>query len=181
MASRTATPVRPLTRKAFYDLTAYCRTYAAELARYDQNRVNLKQCYRFNTWLAEIKTYDKLRGPLHDLTPARPIARWQITVLLAVVWLILWLALPGRIERGLVTALLVGGMGTIVLTLFLPEALYGTTMELLDGKVLRVVDTLLDLLNKGEMDFSEAAFFKARENLLAAHEELRQQIDLAHR
>ena len=31
------------------------------------------------------------------------------------------------------------------------------------------------------MDFSEAAFFQARENLIAAHEELRQQIDLAHR
>ena len=49
------------------------------------------------------------------------------------------------------------------------------------GKVLRIVDTLLDLLNGGAMDFSEAAFFQARENLLAAHEELRQQIDLAHR
>jgi hypothetical protein len=64
---------------------------------------------------------------------------------------------------------------------FLPESLYGTTMELLDAKVLRVVDTLLDLLDKGGMDFSEAVYFQAKENLLAAHEELRLQIDLAHR
>lgn len=181
MASQPAAPVRPLTRKAFYDLTAYCRTYAAELARFDQHRVNLKECNRFNVWLAELKSYDKLLPELSNLAPARPIARWQITVLLTVVWLILWLALPGRVERSLATALLVGGMGTIVVTFFLPESLYGTTMEMLEGKVLRVVDVLLDLLNRGEMDLSEAAFFRARENLLTAHEELRQQIDLAHR
>ena len=60
MATRSDPSVRPLTRKAFYDLTAYCRTYAAELARHDQHRVNLKQCHRFNSWLAELKTYDKL-------------------------------------------------------------------------------------------------------------------------
>ena len=181
MATRPATSVRPLTRKAFYDLTAYCRTYAAELARYDQHRVNLKQCHRFNSWLAELRTYDKLSAALHGLAPARPVARWQIMVLLVVLWLIFWLALPGRVERGLEIALLVGGMGTIMVTFFLPESLYGTTMELLDGKVLRVVDTLLDMLQRGEMDFSETAFYQARANLLAAHEELRQQIDLAHR
>ena len=181
MATRSDPSVRPLTRKAFYDLTAYCRTYAAELARHDQHRVNLKQCHRFNSWLAELKTYDKLSAGLHNLAPARPIARWQIMILLVVIWLILWLALPGRVDRGLEIALLVGGMGTIMITFFLPESLYGTTMELLDGKVLRIVDALLDLLNGGAMDFSEAAFFQARENLIAAHEELRQQIDLAHR
>jgi hypothetical protein len=127
MAPRPATPVRTLTRKEFFDLTEYCRTYAAELARYDQHRVNLKQCHRFNGWLAEVKRYDKLRGPLGDLAPARPIARWQILVLLIVLWLILWLALPGRVDRGLEAALLIGGTGTIILTFFLPESLYGTT------------------------------------------------------
>jgi hypothetical protein len=131
--------------------------------------------------LAELKNYDKLCPALQTLAPARPIARWQIVVLLVVVWLILWLALPGRVDRGLQIALLVGGMGSIVVMFFLPESIYGTTMELLDAKVLRVVDALLDLLNKGEMDFSEAVYFQAKENLLAAHEELRQQIDLAHR
>jgi hypothetical protein len=48
--ARRPPSVRPLTRKAFYDLTVYCRSYAADLARYDQHRVNLKQCHRFNTW-----------------------------------------------------------------------------------------------------------------------------------
>jgi hypothetical protein len=180
MAAQPIPPV-PLTRKEFYDLTVYCRTYASDLARYDQHRVNLKECNRFNTWLAQVKRYDKLNPVLHDLAPARPIARWQIMVLLAVVWLILWLALPGRVDRGLMSAILVGGMGTIVVTMFLPESLYGTTMELLDAKVLRVVDALLELLNSGKMEFSEAVHFKAKENLTAAHEELRLQIDLAHR
>jgi hypothetical protein len=174
-------PLVPLTRKEFYDLTVYCRTYAADLARYDQHRVNLKECNRFNTWLAEIKRYDKLAPILRDLTPARPIARWQIMVLLAILWVILSLALPGRVERGLLTAILIGGMGTIVVMLFLPESLYGTTMELLDAKVLRVVDALLKLLNSDKMEFSEAVYFKAKENLTAAREELRLQIDLAHR
>jgi hypothetical protein len=180
MAAQPTSPV-PLTRKEFYDLTVYCRTYTSELARFDQHRVNLKECNRFNTWLAEIKRYDKLAPLLRDLAPARPIARWQIMVLLAVLWLILWMALPGRVDRGLQAALLVGGMGTIVVTLFLPESLYGTTMELLDAKVLRIVDVLLSLLNSGKMDLSEAVYFKAKENLTAAREELRLQIDLAHR
>jgi hypothetical protein len=180
MAAQPTTPI-PLTRKDFYDLSVYCRTYAADLARYDQHRVNLKECNQFNSWLAQVKRYDKLRPALHDLAPARPIARWQIMVLLAVLWLILWLALPGRVDRGLMAAMLVGGMGTIVVTMFLPESLYGTTMELLDAKVLRVVDALLELLTSDKMDFSEAVYFKAKENLTAAREELRLQIDLAHR
>lgn len=180
MAAQTLPPV-PLTRKEFYDLTVYCRTYAADLARYDQHRVNLKECNRFNTWLAQVKRYDKLSPQLRDLAPARPIARWQIMALLAVVWVILWFALPNRVDRGLTAAMLVGGMGTFVVMMFLPESLYGTTMELLDAKVLRVVDALLELLNSGKMDFTEAVYFRAKENLAAAHEELRLQIDLAHR
>ena len=70
---------------------------------------------------------------------------------------------------------------TIVAVFFIPESVYGTTTELLEGKVLRVVDVLLEILNSGTMGFSEAAFFRTRENLLKAREELRLQIDLAHR
>ena len=180
MAAQPTTSV-PLTRKDFFELTVYCRTYASDLARYDQHRVNLKECNRFNTWLIQVKRYDKLDSALRNLAPARPIARWQIMVLLAVLWVILWLALPGRVDRGLMAAMLVGGMGTIVVMMFLPESLYGTTMELLDAKVLRVVDALLELLNSGKMNLSEAVYFKAKENLTAAREELRLQIDLAHR
>ncbi len=179
-ASKTVTP-KALTRKEFYDLTVYCRTYAAELARYDQNRVNLKECNRFNVWLDELRRYDRLAGPLATLQKARPVARWQIMVLLTVVWLILLGALPGRVDRMWTAVLLTAGMGTIVVNLFLPESIYGTTGELLQGKVLRVVDVLLEILNKSDLGLSEAAFFRARENLLAAREELRLQIDLAHR
>ena len=171
----------PFSRKEFYDLTVYCRTYAAELARYDQHRVNLNECYRFNGWLTRLKRYERLGPRIATLKPARPVARWQIMALLAVAWLLLGLALPGRVDRTLSAVILVGLLSTIVVNLFLPEHIYGTTMELLQAKVLLIVDTLLDLLNSGSMEFSEAAFFRARENLLAAHEELRQQIDLAHR
>ncbi len=72
-------------------------------------------------------------------------------------------------------------MFTMIALLFLPESLYGTTIELVQAKVLRVVDLLLDILNSDQMGFSEAAYFQARENLLDARAELRQQIDLAHR
>jgi hypothetical protein len=180
MPARSSPPT-PLTRKDLYDLTVYCRSYAMDLARFDQHRVNLKECNRFNVWLAQLKRYDRLAGPLADMKPARPVARWQIIVLLFLVWFILWLAMSGQFDRNLVLAMSMGMFGTIVLMLFLPESLYGTTIELLDGKVLRVVNLLTDLLNSGEMGFTEAAYFKARENLQVAHDELRQQIDLAHR
>lgn len=177
----TATPPVRFTRKEFYDLTVFCRTYAMELARYDQHRVNLKECHRFNDWLVELRRYDRLAPKLTPLTPARPIARWQIMVLLAVIWGIVLLAMMGQGDRNWIAVVSVGLMGTVVVNLFLPESLYGTTIELLQAKVLFVVDTLTEMLNSGAMDFTEAAFFRARENLTAAHEELRQQIDLAHR
>lgn len=172
---------KPLARKDFYDLSAVCRAYALDLARFDQNRVNLKECHRFNGWLAELRSYDRLAEPLRTLSPARPVARWQIMVIEGVIWLILAAALPSYVDRNLTTAVLVGGTLLIVSNLFIPESVFGTTVELLQGKVLRVVDVLTDILNSGGMQFSEAAFYQVRENLQAAHNELRQQIDLAHR
>jgi hypothetical protein len=68
-----------------------------------------------------------------------------------------------------------------MLLYFVPERLYGTTVELLEGKVLRVVDELDRMLQANEIGFTEAAFFKVRDNLSAARRELREQIDLAHR
>jgi hypothetical protein len=180
MPRQPPSPV-PFRRKDFYDLTIFCRTYAMELARFDQDRVNLSECYRFNNWLAHLKTYDRLALALRDLKPARPVARWQIMVLLVVAWLITGLAMTGRMDRMWTAAILTGMAGIVVVNFFIPESLYGTTIELLQAKVLRIVDLLLEILNSGTMDFSEAVFFRARENLLAAHEELRQQIDLAHR
>lgn len=168
-------------RKAFYALATECRTYAAELANFDQDRVNLKECHRFNAWLTHLRRYDRLAPRLAAMTMARPVARWQVVTLLVVVWVILALALPGVVSQQWYMLLLGGWLFTIVAVFFLPESLYGTTIELLEAKVLRVVDILLEMLDSGALEFTEAAFFKAKENLLAAKAELRQQIDLAHR
>jgi hypothetical protein len=168
-------------RKAFYDLATECRAYAAELANFDQDRVNLKECHRFNAWLAHLRRYDRLAPRIATIPMARPVARWQIVTLLVVVWVILALALPGIVNQQWYMVLLGGWLFTIVVAFFIPESLYGTTTELLEAKVLRVVDVLLEMLDSGMLEFTEAAFFKARENLLAAKAELRQQIDLAHR
>ena len=97
------------------------------------------------------------------------------------IWLILALALPGRVDQQWATMLVGSWLLTIVVVFFIPEAVYGTTIELLEAKVLRVVDVLLEILSSGAMEFSEAAHFRVRDDLLAAHAELRQQIDLAHR
>ncbi|HEX9597571.1 MAG TPA: hypothetical protein VF982_11875 [Anaerolineales bacterium] len=158
-----------------------CRDYALELARHEQTRVSLKHCYEFNTWLVRVKSYDRLAQPLAGMAAARPIARWQIMVLAVVIGFIGMTALSGRIDRGLSTALFYSFFFTLILFYFVPERLYGTTIELLEAKVLRVVDTLDHLLTGQELGFTEAAFFRVKENLEAARRELRQQIDLAHR
>ena len=174
-------PLTPLTRKEFYELTAICRAYALDLARFDQHRVNLKECYKFNAWLAGLRRYDRLVEPLRTLKPARPVARWQIMVIEAVAWFILAAALPNYVSRNLTSAILVAMTLLIISNFFIPESVFGTTIELLQAKVLRVVNLLTDMLENGSLEFSEAAFYHARENLQIAHDELRQQIDLAHR
>lgn len=178
---RHATELTPLTRKEFYALASHCRKYASHLACFDQHRVNLKECNRFNGWLRSLKQYDLLAPTLTALKPARPVARWQVMVIMIVMWLIMAMTLPGMLSRQMLTIVMASWLFTIVANLFIPEFVYGTTVELLEAKVLLIVDTLLELLNSGTMEFTEAAFFKAREDLLAAHTELRQQIDLAHR
>jgi hypothetical protein len=171
----------PLTRKELYDLAARCRSYAQELARHDQTRVNLPLCHEFNTWLAKVKGYDKLARPLATLQPARPVARWQVMALLVVLGLILIFAMAGRVDRTLASAITSGYFLSMIISYFVPERVYGTTIELLEAKVLRVVDTLDDLLQKQELGLTEAAYFRVKENLETARRELREQIDLAHR
>ena len=171
----------PLTRKELYDLAAYCSTYAQELARHEQPRVNLQHCYDFNSWLAKVKAYDLLAKPLATLQPARPIARWQIMVLAGVIGVILIFALPGRVERSVASGITSVYFLAMVILFFVPERLYGTTIELLEAKVLRVVDALDTLLQNAELGLTEAAYFRVKENLEDARRELRQQIDLAHR
>jgi len=178
---RSTTTLTPLTRREFYRLTERCRTYALELAHFDQTRVNLQQCQQFNGWLRELKQYEQLAPALRTLRPARPVARWQLLILAVVLGLVIWLALQSRAYRLLSSSFVTTYVFFLFFFYFVPERFYGTTVELIEGKVLRIVETLETILQKGEMDFTEAAYFQAKENLQAARTELRQQIDLAHR
>lgn len=170
-----------MTRKDFYDLAERCREQALELARHDQMRVSLKHCHEFNAWLSELKSYDRLMRPLASLDGARPISRWQVMVLAAVVGVIMLFALPTMMGRELASAVIYGYFFSLLLLYFVPERLYGTTIELIEAKVLRIVDVLDRMLQTNELGLTEAAFFRVKENLEAARRELRQQIDLAHR
>lgn len=171
----------PLTRREFYQLAERCRAYALELAHFDQARVNLQQCHEFNRWLVELKRYDLLAAPLRALKPARPVARWQLFTIGLVLGLILFALISSRFARTENAIFFYSYVGGLVVLYLLPERLYGTTIELLEGKLLRIVDTLDGLLAENKLGFTEAAFFQVKENLEAARRELRQQIDLAHR
>ncbi len=176
-----ATQRIPLTSKAFYDLVGQCEKLALELTRLDPTQVNLEFCHRFNNWLPTLQRYDQLNRRILRLRPARPIARWQLMTLIGVVWMFLALGLPGRVERLTYNMLLFSGVMAMLALYWLPQHLYGTTVELLEGKVLLVVESLLAMLQQGEIPLTEAAFFRAKETLETTQHELRQQIDLAHR
>lgn len=169
-----------LTRKDFYQLADECRRLALELARHDQSRVDRQQCRVFNRWLAHLKTYDELAPRLANISAARPITRAHLMGASVVLWIaleFLWGVRLGPLGQRLLT---LGLTGAMLVLFFLPEQLYGTTIELLEGKLLRVVEILEELLYAQDMQFTEAAFFKVKENLAAARRELRQQIYLAH-
>ncbi|MEM7534875.1 MAG: hypothetical protein AAF639_22045 [Chloroflexota bacterium] len=175
---------KKLTRNEFYRLAEYCRDYASELAGQDQHRVHLQHCYRFNHWLLTIRQYDLFPASVKDLSFARPIARWQVLTLTLLIYLFLLLILPSQfspqlnevIRRGM----LAFAIPLLIIGYLLPERLYGTTIELLESKVLLIVESMERLLQSGELEFTQAAFFKTKKNLEAARMELRQQIHLAH-
>ena len=169
-----------LTRKEFYELADQCRERALELALFDQNRVNRQQCRRFNLWLARLKTYDQLAPALHDISAARPITRYDLMAAAFLLWLALLFLLREQLGVAGNRILAFSMWGLVILLYFLPESLYATTVELLEAKVLRVVETLEALLISQEMEVTEAVFFKIKENLNTARRELRQQIHLAH-
>ncbi|MYH62796.1 MAG: hypothetical protein F4148_13935 [Caldilineaceae bacterium SB0675_bin_29] len=170
-----------LTRKEFYELADQCRERALELAHYDQNRVNRKQCRLFNMWLARLKTYDQLAPSMQDISAARPITRYDLMAAAVVLWVISLFLLRDQLGMGGNRVLAFGAWGLVILLYFLPESLYATTVELLEAKVLRIVEALEELLISQEMEVTEAVFFKIKENLNTARRELRQQIHLAHR
>ena len=95
--------------------------------------------------------------------------------------LILFALISSRFARTSSAVFFYSYVGGLVVLYLLPERLYGTTIELLEGKLLRIVDTLDGLLAENKLGFTEAAFFQVKDNLEAARRELRQQIDLAHR
>lgn len=167
-----------LTRKAFYDLAKECRDYAMRLANHDQNSVNRAVCQEFNQFLARVRSYDKLGPKLMRLQTARPITRG---LMLAVV-LALWLAMVLIGLRVMPQFPALFGLGIAVSLIFLvflvPPAVYGTSVEAIEGRVLVVVEALQDLLEHGDMQFSEAAYFQVRDTLREAADELRQQVYL---
>lgn len=179
--TRSATALTPLTRRDFYQLAERCHAYALELANYEQTRVNLEQCHQFNSWLRQLKHYERLAPALRTLRPARPVAHWQVLILACMLGVVIWLALQSRAYRLLSSSFVTSYTLFLCFAYFIPERYYGTTVELLEGKVLRIVETLENLLQHGDLDFTEAAYFQAKAHLQAARTELRQQIDLAHR
>lgn len=171
-----------MTRKDFYELAAQCRAYAQELARHDQNRVSLKHCHEFNQWLPVVKSYDLLRPQLATLRPARPIARWQVLILTVVGGLLIFLIVAPRLDQAIGSMVFYGfALSVLLFAFFVPERLYGTTIELLEAKVLRIVDALDNVLARDDLGFTEAVYFRVKEDLQTSRRELRQQIDLAHR
>ena len=171
----------PLTRKDFYRIAQECNEAATELARYDQHRVRLKQCHSFNEWLQTLKAYTLLGPQIANMTPARPVTRWQLLVVGGVIGLFALLTLPGKLVQPWLTITIYGYMMSLLILFFIPERLYGSTTELLEAKTLRIVETLEVILLSGQMEFSEAVYFQVKDHLTAAKRELRQQIDLAHR
>lgn len=177
----TGAATTPFTRKQFYDLAFDLRAWANDLASSDPRRVNLKHCHRFNTWLRQLRRFDLLAPTIAAIKPARPIARWQVMTIYAVIWFIVYFWSMGRIQ-GMAQILLLNAIALGFLSFFfIPESVYGTTVEEIEAKTLRIVQAMEGMLARNEVDFSEAAFFKAKEALEGAHLELRQQLDLAHR
>jgi hypothetical protein len=171
----------PISRKEFYALAFQLRDYAGELASHDPRRVVLKECHRFNRWLSDLRRHRELSPILADVRNARPVARWQVMALYAVVWGIVYLWSIGRVE-GMTQLLLLNGMAIgFIGFIFIPEGVYGTTIEEIEGRVLRVVQAMEAMLAREEIQFTEGAFYKVREALKQAHYELREQLDLAHR
>jgi hypothetical protein len=173
--------LRPLTPQAFYDLVYDCQQFSQRLVNLDPLRVDLESCYRFNRWLPHVKSYHRLAQRCHSLRLARPIARWQLMTLGCVTWLILLLALPGRFDRLLANLILYGWVSLLFILWILPQRYYGTTVEILEGRLLFLVDALNDVLDKGETPVSEAVFFQTRAMLENTRRDLRQQLDLVHR
>jgi hypothetical protein len=169
---------KELTRKAFYDLAKECRDYAMRLANHDQDSVDRAVCQEFNQFLERMRTFDKLSPKLMHLKQARPITRGMVLAGALAFWLAMVLIgirvmpqFPALFGLGIAVSL-------IFLVFLVPPSVYGTSVEAIEGRVLVVVEALQDLLEHGDMQFSEAAYFQVRDTLREAADELRQQVYL---
>jgi hypothetical protein len=169
-----------LTRKEFYSLAQECRDYAMRLANFDQDSVQRALCQEFNHFLVRMRSYDKLASRLTQIRPARPITRGMVLGAVLALWLAM--ALIGiRVLPTFPGLLALSVAASLIFVVFLvPPALYGTSVEAIEGRVLVVVEALQDLLDHGDMQFSEAAYFQVRDTLRQAADELRQQVWLNH-
>ena len=170
-----------LTRNEFYKLSQECRDYARRLALHDQQRVERPLCLECNQFLARVQAYDLLQRRLQDVRPARPVTRGLVmTVFLIVSFLLAVLVLPS-VSRGVMTGYSVAWPLLALAVFLVPPTFYGTSVEQIEGKVLRVVEALQVILEKNELGVTEAVFFSIKEMLEEAHNELYQQVSLAHR
>ena len=170
-----------LTRKEFYKLAESCLEMTMELARHEQDRVNVEQCQVFNEWLPGVLKYDRLAADLPGLTPARPLTRWRVLLITLVVLAVSTLLLQDFLGRYFLFFFGLSATMSGIALIFIPERLYGTTIALIEGKVLRIVNAMEAILLAQEMGLTEAAFFKTTENLAAAKKELRIQLHHAQR
>ena len=137
-------------------------------------------CHRYNDWLSTLRSYEMLTRRI-VLRTARPIARWQLIALGAVIWFFLNIALPNRLDRIYSSAFVSSWLLGLIILYFIPQQFYGTTVELLEAQLLLLVDALLELSRNGEVQLTEAVYFRVKEILESTRHELRQQLDLAHR
>lgn len=169
---------KALTRKEFYDLAKECRDYALRLANHDQDSVDRGLCREFNQFLARVRAYDTLGPRLTQLRTARPITRGMVLAGVLAIWLVMVLVgirvmpqFPALFGLGI-------SLSLIFLVFLVPPSVYGTSVEAIEGRVLVVVEALQDILEHGDMQFSEAAYFQVRDTLREAADELRQQVYL---
>lgn len=172
-----ATSPQALTRNEFYKLAHECHDLAQRLATHDQDTVNRAMCGEYNLFLHRVRNYDRLQAPLAQLRPARPISRSMVLIWLIAGWMIF--SLLGRQLPPVWYIVILSAAPFLILSLFfVPQSLYGTTIEQIEGRVLVVVQALQQILTSGEMNFTEAVYFVLRDVLQETADDLRQQVYL---
>lgn len=165
-----------LTRKEFYDLAHECRAYAMRLATHDQDTVDRAVCAEWNTFLQRIRTYDQLRPHLAQLQPARGLTRVMVVGGTLLVYFLLVMVVIRLVPQAATPLLLAGSSLLVFGSIMIPPAMYGTSVEAVEGRVLVVVEALESLLDQEQ--FTEAAYYAVRDVLREAKAELRQQVFL---